>query len=54
MEKEATSTQDLIKQLEKKLKQHEADLKKNPKSLFLKGLVKTTKEHIEELKNKNQ
>lgn len=44
------SVSQLVELFEEKLKRYEEELAKNPNSLFYKGLVKNTTEHIEELK----
>lgn len=43
-------TEKKIKMFEKMLKQYNLELEKNQNSIFYAGLVKNTKEHIEELK----
>ena len=47
-------TQEIIKLFEETLKRYELQLKKDPNNLFYKGLVKYTKEYIEELKLKQE
>jgi hypothetical protein len=46
--------QEIIELFEEKLKRYKLQLKKDPNSLFYKGLVKNTQEYIEELKLKQE
>ena len=48
-----TDNAGLIKSFEKRLKHYEKRLHQHPNSLMYSGLVKNTKEYIEELKLKN-
>lgn len=45
---------EIIESFEKSLIGYETELEKNPNSFFYSGLVKNTKEYIEELKELNK
>lgn len=54
MSKSKTSTRLLIRSFKNLLERYEKQLQKYPGSIFHEGLVKNTKEFIQELKDQNK